>query len=210
MNIGKSIDHLVYAVPDFQEGITKIEKLLGVRLSAGGQHPTQGTKNVLLNLGEGCYFEVLAVDESNTDILPPRWMGIDLIQAPKLSRWCLKSDHLTEDAAILSRYKADLGKVLDGKRRLANGEMLSWELSLPLSEPAVEIAPFLIDWRNSTAHPTDSLPEICKLEKMEFSHPEPEKVRPLFQAFQLEVEIKKSDHPAISAWIQSPNGLVKL
>ncbi|MEM8896746.1 MAG: VOC family protein [Bacteroidota bacterium] len=210
MNIGKSIDHLVYAVPDFQEGLDQIENLLGVRPSSGGQHPTQGTKNALLNLGEGCYFEVLAVDESNTDIPPPRWMGIDLIQTPKLSRWCLKSDHLQDDAAILSEYKADLGKVVDGKRRLANGEMLSWELSLPLSEPKVEIAPFLIDWRKSTAHPTDSLPEICKLEKMEFFHPEPDKLMLVFEAFQLKVEIRESDYPAISAWIQSPNGLVKL
>ncbi|MEM8901899.1 MAG: VOC family protein [Bacteroidota bacterium] len=210
MNIGKSIDHLVYAVPDFQEGMDQIETLLGVRPSIGGQHPTQGTKNALLNLGDGCYFEVLAVDESNTDIPPPRWMGIDLIQASKLSRWCLKSDHLKEDSAVLSKYKNDLGKVVEGKRRLANGEILSWELSLPLSDPEVEIAPFLIDWSSSTAHPTDSLPEICKLEKMEFFHPEPDKIMPVFEAFQLEVEIKKSDRPAISAWIQGPNGLVKL
>ena len=210
MNIGRSIDHLVYAVPDLQEGITQVEELLGVGLSAGGQHPTQGTQNVLLNLGESCYFEILAVDETNTDIPPPRWMGIDLIQTPKLSRWCLKSDHLTDDAAILSQYKAELGKVVEGKRRLANGEMLSWELSLPLSEPEVEIAPFLINWSNSKAHPTDSLPEVCKLERMEFSHPEPKVMGPLFQAFQLEVAIKQSDQPAISAWIQCPNGLVRL
>ncbi|MEM7510722.1 MAG: VOC family protein [Bacteroidota bacterium] len=210
MNIGKGIDHLVYAVPDFEEGLDLIENLLGVRPSPGGQHPTQGTKNALLNLGEGCYFEVLAVDESNSEISPPRWMGIDLIHSPILSRWCLKSAQLKKDAAVLSTYKTALGKVVDGKRRLANGEMLSWELSLPLSEPAVEIAPFLIDWGNSKAHPTDNLPEICKLEKIEFSHPEPEVILPLFQTLQLEVEIKKSDHPAISAWIQSPKGLVKL
>lgn len=33
------VDHLVYATPDLNRGIDEIERLLGVRAIAGGQHP---------------------------------------------------------------------------------------------------------------------------------------------------------------------------
>ena len=37
------VDHLVYATPDLNRGVEKIERLLGVRATAGGQHPGSGT-----------------------------------------------------------------------------------------------------------------------------------------------------------------------
>jgi len=41
------IDHLVYATPDLDLGIATIERLLGVRATAGGRHPGAGTRNAL-------------------------------------------------------------------------------------------------------------------------------------------------------------------
>ena len=42
------LDHLVYATPDLNLGIETIDKLLGVRATAGGQHPGLGTRNALV------------------------------------------------------------------------------------------------------------------------------------------------------------------
>ncbi|MEM6766291.1 MAG: VOC family protein [Bacteroidota bacterium] len=207
---GRAIDHLVYVVPDFEAGISQIRQLFGMDPKIGGKHPTQGTQNALIHLGDTCYFEILAVDEKNIDILPPRWMGIDLIQVPTLSRWCLKSDKLEEDAAGLKRYYTPLSEVMDGKRRLPTGDILEWKLSLPLAEPEVEVIPFFIDWKNSQAHPTDHLAEGCHLENIRFSHPKPEKIEKLFHELGISINIEKSDFPRISAHIQTPNGLISL
>ena len=93
MNIGRKIDHIVYAVPDLSAACDELEELLGVRPIFGGYHDSQGTKNALLNLGNQCYLELLAVDEANTKIEAPRWMGVDLIQHPRITRWAIKSDN---------------------------------------------------------------------------------------------------------------------
>jgi len=58
------IDHIVLAVPNLEEGILWLEKKLGVRPAYGGQHLTEGTHNALLNLGNNCYLELLAIDFS--------------------------------------------------------------------------------------------------------------------------------------------------
>ena len=47
-NLMSRVDHLVYASPNLEEGIDRIESLLGVRATPGGSHPQWGTANALI------------------------------------------------------------------------------------------------------------------------------------------------------------------
>jgi hypothetical protein len=59
-----ALDHLVVAAATLPEGVAHVERLLGVEMSAGGQHVFMGTHNAVLRLGNDCYLEVIAIDPS--------------------------------------------------------------------------------------------------------------------------------------------------
>lgn len=114
----------MYCIHDLETGCDYFEELLGVRPVFGGYHHMQGTKNALLNLGDGCYLELLAIDESNKDIKAPRWMGIDLLSAPKLTRWAVKSEDLESDSEILQTANREMGMIIKGARKAVDGSDL--------------------------------------------------------------------------------------
>jgi hypothetical protein len=211
MTKNRIIDHLVYSVPDLDKAMDDLENLLGIRPIFGGHHTTKGTKNALLNLGEGCYLEILAVDDQNKDIQPPRWMGIDLIEKPKMTRWCLKSNNLENDAKVIKAHLNTMGEISGGQREIGDGKLLKWEMILPLAAPEVELIPFMVNWGNSTAHPTDGLEAKCQLLKLELTHPSPDSLITLFKNLSLSpFKIEKGEEVKILAHLRCPNGLVQL
>jgi len=205
----KTIDHLVYCVPNLQEGIQEIKHKFGVEPSYGGRHLEQGTHNALLNIGNQIYFEILAPDPDNKNIDPPRWMGIDLLTIPKFTRWGVKSDTLKEDLEILKKINPSLAKSKVGKRQKKDGSMLNWELSIPLPQPEVEAVPFLIDWKGSE-HPTNSLSQHCELLQFSIHHPQPDELALILKSLNIKVNIQEAEEIALVAEIKTPKGKIIL
>ncbi|MEN3325857.1 MAG: hypothetical protein V7638_664 [Acidobacteriota bacterium] len=83
------LDHLVYATPDLEATCRDLEIRLGVRASAGGQHPGRGTHNALLSIGPRAYLEIIAPDPLQPEIRPV-WFGLDQLTAPKLITWAMR------------------------------------------------------------------------------------------------------------------------
>lgn len=204
--MGREIDHIVYCVPDLEKGVDHIANLFGIEPVIGGNHLTKGTKNALLNLGKKCYLEILAIDEKNLDFRGERWMGIDLMDRPKITRWSLKSTELENDSRILSRQSLDLGIIDGGNRKTTDGRLLSWQMILPRSSPEVELLPFMTDWSLSAMHPTDSLAEGCFLESIELYHPHPTTIQTSITELGLDTKIKNGLTPQIVLKVITPNG----
>lgn len=207
----RNIDHIVYSVNDLDLAISEFEEKLGVRPVFGGYHKTQGTKNALINLNQGIYLELIAIDKDNTAVKAPRWMGIDLLTKPQITRWALKSSTLSQDSEVLKSYDHSMGSIKGGSRHTSEGSLLKWELIMPLTAPEVEIAPFMVDWSDSEIHPSDQLPDMnCKLISLEGTHPNPASLLPMFEALNFDFKLSRNTNVSIKAIIDCPKGTIEI
>jgi len=209
--IDRKVDHIVYSVSDLEEAIYAFEQKLGVRPIFGGYHKTFGTKNALINLSDSIYLELLTADDSNTNIITPRWMGVDFLSKNQITRWALKSNSLEGDATILKRYNPEMGEIRNGSRNSDDGSLLQWKLSMPLVSPEVEIVPFLLDWSNTEKHPSELLPNMgCELVELYGTHPNTDVFSSVFESLGYSFSIKKTDEISIKALIKSPKGIIEI
>ena len=207
----RKIDHIVYAVQDLSATMVQFEEKSGIKPIFGGFHKSFGTKNALVALGNGCYLELLAADDTNTEVPKPRWMGIDLLQKNQITRWALKSNQLKVDSAILKSSNPEMGSIRSGSRNVSNGGLLQWDLIMPLPHPEVEMLPFMVDWGKSEIHPTDEIPKMgCRLIELYGSHPTPEKFESTFAQLNIDFHIKTSTEIKLSARIECPNGRIEI
>jgi len=207
MKIGsRKLDHLVYCVTNLDETVQQLYDEIGVQAVIGGRHLNHGTKNALINLGDKAYLELLAIDTENKHHSGSRWMGIDLISEPKITRWAIHSDNLHRDSEILKQYNEQMGDIIGGEREKENGEVLRWEMIKPLSSPEVDILPFMIDWSASESHPTDGKVETCSLEALHFyDQVGQKKLATMLEIFG-EMQIQTAQEIAIKATIKGPLG----
>jgi hypothetical protein len=204
-----TIDHIVYAVPDLETGINKIENLLGVRAAFGGRHPDFGTHNALLSLGPGTYLEIIAPDPDLA--IPDRgfMFGIKDDQVPRIATWALQSDAIDElaDAVIVAGVR--LGAVESGSRTAPDGTVLTWQLTDPYAMPLDGAVPFLISW-GDTPHPAGSTPQGVELTAFRIEHPKPAKVREALSVLGVDLAIDHSETVALIATIRTAVGIVEL
>jgi len=199
-----AVDHLLYGAPALDEGMTRIERLLGARPARGGRHPSYGTCNALLSLGPTCYLEVIAPDPGLP--APARGIGFGLqgVTTPRLVTWALR--HATIEAAA---ERAALGPVEAGRRERADGTVLAWRLSDPYEERMGGTIPFLIDW-GDTPHPAAAAPSAGRLMELRIEHPAPLRVRSTLEELGIEIEVARADVPRLVAIIEAAGRIVEL
>jgi len=187
------------------------EKKTGIKPVFGGYHSLQGTKNALVQLDEKCYLEFLAIDDSNLSITPPRWMGVDLLTKDRVTRIALKSENLQKDYTVLQQYKQEIGPITGGSRKTASGNLLKWEMIMPLATPEVSLVPFFVDWSGTESHPSSMLPvSNCRVNKISCSHPQSEDITTLYEALSFEIETTKASAVNIELTLSTPKGKIIL
>jgi len=203
------VDHLVYATPDLELGIQAIEKLTGVRASAGGQHPGLGTRNALIALGSSTYLEIIGPDPEQPKPDGPRRFGIDELKAPRLLTWVAKGTGL---APFVDRARASgvrLGDVIAGSRKRPDGVVLSWRYTDPNVILEERLVPYFIDWGTSP-HPATTAAPGLSLRALRAEHPEPERMARILKQLGLNLPVRRGARPSLIATLDSPKGRIEL
>lgn len=203
------VDHLVYAAPDLAAGIARVEQLLGVRATPGGQHPGRGTRNALIALGPHTYLEIIGPDPEQPAPKSPRPFGIDQLTAPRLVTWSAKEQDLAGLSSRAAEKSVRLGALASGSRRRPDGVLLAWNYTDPRTVIADGVVPFFIDW-GKTPHPAASAVQGGTLVELTAEHPDPARVTAALNAVGLNLVVKKGSAPSLSAIIDTPRGRVEL
>ena len=203
------VDHLVYATPDLDRGVEEIEKLLGVRATAGGQHLGRGTRNALLALGPTTYLEIIAPDPEQPPPKEPRPFGLDGVKESKLVAWFVSGHDLERLRAEAVRKGVPFGEVKTGNRRRPDGVQLSWQFTDPSTLVADGIVPLFIDWGDSP-HPARTAAKGATLISLRAEHPDVRSVRDMLRHLGIDLPLTQGDRPALIAIIDGPRGRVEL
>ena len=203
------VDHLVYATSDLNRGVEEIEKLLGVRATAGGQHPGRGTRNALIALGPTSYMEIIAPDPEQPPPKEPRPFGIDRLKESKLVAWFVKDRDLERLRGEAIRKGVQLGEVRSGSRRRPDGVLLSWQFTDPSAMVADGIVPLFINWGDSP-HPALTSPKGLTLVSLRAEHPDVRRVGEMLRHLGVDLPVKQGQSPALIAVIEGPRGRVEL
>jgi hypothetical protein len=202
------IDHLVYGVPDLEQGVADLAARLGVRAVGGGRHEGRGTHNALLGLGAGTYLEIIAPDPTQGSPTGPRSFGLDGARQPGLVAWALTAPDIDE---LVGRARAagyDPGPVEDMSRQRQDGRRLQWRLTRDGFGGELAV-PFLIDW-GTTEHPSLTVPAGVVLEELQIEHPETETIRRALSALEASLPVREARTPALVARLRTPRGAVEL
>ncbi len=203
-----ALDHLLWGVPDLDEGVAHLAQLVGVEPEPGGEHPGFGTRNALLSLGAGVYLEVIAPDPLQ-DLGGTRGESLAALAVPTLLTFALRASDLprlalqVEAAGLLTPGPVAMSRLRPDRRRLA------WEVLRLGGHPYGDSLPFFIDWLESE-HPSVDSPGGCALKGFEVGHPEHDALADLYAKLKIDVMVIAAPEPQLRATLETPVGSVTL
>jgi hypothetical protein len=203
------VDHLVYATADLDRGIAEMERVLGVRARPGGQHPIWGTRNALVALGSSSYLEIIAPDPDHSSPSEGRPFGLEALASSRLVGWAAKGSGLTNFRDAAAQQGVELGRVLSGSRKQADGTVLTWKLTDLRCVVADGVVPFFIDWGKSP-HPALVASRGATLVGLRAEHPNADHVLRMLRVVAVDLEVGVGAVPALIAEIDCPYGRVLL
>ncbi len=212
MKLQTNLDHLVIGAATLQQGIDYIGETLGVRMPPGGEHPRMGTHNHLMQLGEGAFLEIIAINPGIPAPSRPRWFGLDdpyvktaLIQQPRLLTWVVNTNDIKQ---IHGQSAVPLGTIEPMSRN-----DLEWLITIPEDGSLLGsgLIPTVIQW-HTDIHPSTRMSEFgCSLSRLKLYHSNVQWLENVLNAIEVagHVEIHPlpdNESPHMVAQIQTPSG----
>ena len=201
--MANTLDHFMWAGPDLDAATAWFREMSGVDPVVGGSHPSHGTRNTLVSLGDAVYLEIIAPDPAldSTSTLRERF---ERLPRPGVQAMIFA----TSDLAAVRRAYAAAGiaaEMLDMSRDTPSGDTIHWSMTIPEETALGYFVPFFIDWGDTT-HPAATSPKGCALSRFEVGHPEAARVGELWRALDIDLEVARADAPCMRATLDTPNG----
>jgi catechol 2,3-dioxygenase-like lactoylglutathione lyase family enzyme len=199
------LDHILLGAPDLQAGIDFVENRTGVRAAFGGVHPSRGTQNALLALGERHYLEIIAPDPAQPGVKNPLASNLHSLAEPRLVGWAAHPGSVTSFAEKLRAAGIKFEGPTPGSRKRPDGRLLQWQ-TLTLADADSGLLPFFIEWGKDSVHPSVDAPKGCSLLNFAAETPDPEELAATLKTLNLDLLVKKGEKPRLHAVISGPKG----
>lgn len=202
------LDHLLWGAPDLDEGRSVFEQLTGARVSPGGSHPGEGTRNNLMSLGDGIYFEIISVDPAQKE-RGKLARAVRKLTAPAMMGLAARDGDLEDVRKRAASVGLTPGEVVRKSRTRPDGATMSWSF-LDLNEDCFDGSiPIVLDWQKTT-HPSRMPSAGCSLKSLAVLTPEPGRLRRIYDALRFEIDVEFASSKELRATISSPKGEVIL
>ena len=203
------LDHIVWAVPDLEEGRRTFEAMTGVLPVHGGIAPGRSQfHNALASLGDGSYVEVFA---SKIAMTRGPWLDAIADGKPHLVGYGMQV-HDRFEKLLQAMPKVDVKTTYRRamSRQRPDGVKLEWEIMMVESAVLGPLTPFFIDWMDAKPHPSEDSPKGIANTRFEMRHPDPGAVRRIFDALQMDIPVVAAPRPSLAMMLKTAKGEVLL
>ncbi len=202
------LDHLLWGVPNLEDGIQDLAQRSGVTAAIGGRHPGIGTHNALLDLGSTRYLEIIAADPTQ-DRFTDFGLLLRELAEPGLLTWAARTDNITSLAKQVRDAGLEPGEIVTISRRRPDGELFQGRLLQIAGHHWGPLMPFFIQI-DEGSHPSRDAPAGCNLASFALEHPDDSNLHTILVNLGLEIDVRQADHSTLRAEIDTPNGRVRL
>ena len=142
------LDHVLIAVADLVMAGQELEERHGLSSAEGGRHPSWGTANRIVPLGD-TYLELVAVvDRAEAERAPfGRLVGSAVGENPTPFAWCVRTNDLD---AVAARLRIE---VQADSRERPDGAVVRWRIAGLEQAAAEPYLPFFIEWDEESPFP---------------------------------------------------------
>jgi len=208
------LDHLTIIAPTLAEGVAHVRACLDLDVPFGQRHAYMGTHNHLLQLGDGVYLEIIALDPDGSAPNRKRWFGLDdqnKVRADwdaghRLRGWVARTNDI--DAVLAGR------EAIFGRKVGLPMDAPTFDFAIPDDGalPMDGAAPSIIDRRGKPRSMANIADLGARLRSFRLEYPDVATVSALYQ--ELDVDraptIVKGTALRYRAQIQTPAGLKEL
>lgn len=204
-----TIDHIIWATPDLDQGIATFRDMTGVEPARGGSHPGLGTRNALLSLGEKIYLEIIAPDPEQ-DLAGTYGEALTRLALPGMFTLSARTADIRGTYGKLMELGLHSPGPIAMSRNLPQGGKLSWHIMMISPGRFGWEFPFFIDWGSVPVHPADAAPQGCRMRHLTVLSPNSEELQRAYEGVGLDTHVQRATHPGFIVGLDTPRGRLVL